>query len=62
MQEPHPHAGLTDEQWKAFLPQFSGDVDKILSDALDVGTSEHAKIAGLSYRSGADIDIGRGQG
>ncbi len=47
VQTPHPHAGLTDEQWSAFLPQFSGDVDRILSDVLIVVGSEHASIAGL---------------
>jgi len=46
IQQEHPHAGLTEDQWSAFLPRFTGNVDKTVSDALTVADSEHKATAG----------------
>lgn len=46
-QQPYPFTGLSGEQWSAFLPEFSGDVDTIVSDALIAAQADKAAIAGV---------------
>lgn len=53
LREAHPHAGLTDEDWPAFLPQFAGEVDKILGGALARAESEHKAITGVPILEGS---------
>jgi hypothetical protein len=45
LKEKHPQAGLNDSAWKAFLPEFVGDVDGILQTAL---VSAHARQRALA--------------
>lgn len=54
----HPDSGLTDEQWAAFRPRFSGDVDRILSSQLGEVQARQAAIAGPSglHQSKVNLD------
>jgi len=42
----HPRAGLTDADWDAFRLQFSGDVDRIIADAVRRSEQARTTIAG----------------
>jgi energy-coupling factor transporter ATP-binding protein EcfA2 len=46
LQARHRAAGLTDTEWKAFLPKFSGDVAAMLQTALGAAQQRRAEIAG----------------
>ena len=48
LQSKHEMAGLSDEQWKAFIPRFSGDVDEILESARATAETMRTKIAGMA--------------
>lgn len=48
LQAKHAQAGITELEWKAFLPKFSGDLDGILSGALAKATKERSAIAGTT--------------
>lgn len=47
LQDSYQQTGLTQDQWRAFLPRFGGDVDAILASALSSAKTEHAVIAGV---------------
>lgn len=47
LQDSHQQTGLTQDQWQAFLPEFGGDVNAILTNALSAAKAELAEIAGV---------------
>lgn len=58
LQEESKHAGLTEDAWKAFLPDFTGNVDQIITNSLAVAEAESKKILGtpLPDSSTAKLD------
>ena len=52
--EKHANAGLTEEQWKDFKIDFSGDVTKTLTTEIEKTTSEVNSIKGISPRKESD--------
>jgi hypothetical protein len=49
----HPYAGLTADQWKDFLPRFSGDVDKTITDSLLAADLAYGALAGTALPDGS---------
>jgi len=54
LQQTHPEAGLSAEQWKAFLLVFSGDVDEILGSAI---AGIERRILALSGRAASEVPV-----
>jgi energy-coupling factor transporter ATP-binding protein EcfA2 len=52
----YANAGLTDEQWLAFLPSFSVDVVRMLSDELESAALGHAAVLGENPAEGVTFD------
>lgn len=44
----HAAAALTDDQWDSFHPEFHGDVDGIIGEALEQATRDRRALAGAS--------------
>lgn len=57
LQQEHHYAGLTEEEWKAFLPRFSGNVDEIVSKALAAASIEHKAITGAPIAEGSSTTL-----
>ncbi len=52
----YSNAGLTDEQWSAFLPSFSVDIVAMLSDELESVALVHAALLGADPAEGVTLD------
>ncbi len=58
LQQEHLYADLTEDEWKAFLPRFTGDVDEIVRKTLAAASGEHTAITGtpVPESSSATLD------
>jgi replicative DNA helicase len=57
LQSEHPYAGLTPDQWKDFLPKFSGDVDNTVAEALTSAALAYTSIAGTPLPDGNTANL-----
>ena len=56
LREQHPQAGLSEDEWQAFLPRFSGDPATIATTKRAEADAEHAAVLGAADQVRASLD------